>query len=98
MYSSIFAFKGPWMIAVATRLLFLAMYAACTLGSARSQERFFLSNLGRDVGGTAEFNYEKIRPGTAFDDFYAALKTWGKDGRCAVDDNDFARAYWAQPK
>ena len=40
-------------------------------------KRVFLSNLGQDVGATRSYNSQEVRPSTGFDEFYAALKTWG---------------------
>lgn len=40
-------------------------------------KRVFLSNLGQDVGAMAMYKMMKVGPSTEFDEFYAALKTWG---------------------
>jgi hypothetical protein len=82
------------MIAVATRLLCVAMYAVLVTVPAWSAQitnaspapvpsavlaakKVFLSNLGHDVGAMAAYKIMKVGPGTEFDEFYAALKTWG---------------------
>ena len=40
-------------------------------------KRVFLSNLGDDIRAVTEYRIMKVSPGTEFDEFYAALKTWG---------------------
>jgi hypothetical protein len=39
-------------------------------------KRVFLSNLGHDIGAMTAYKIMKVTPGTEFDEFYAALKTW----------------------
>jgi hypothetical protein len=82
------------MIAVATRLLCVAIYAwlatvpawsapisstspAPVSSAVLAAKRVFLSNLGQDVGAITGYKIWKVRPGTEFDEFYAALKSWG---------------------
>jgi hypothetical protein len=83
------------MIAVATRLLCVAMYAGLVAVPAWSAQitsappapvpsavlaakRVFVSNLGQDIGAMTACTRENVRPGTEFDEFFSALKTWGQ--------------------
>jgi hypothetical protein len=55
----------------------MSVFPAPVPSAVLAAKRVFLSNLGHDVGGMNAFQNARVRPGTAFDEIYAALKTSG---------------------